>query len=60
LLEQIMAEEAERMPLAAQQVAAPAPAAMLLDIKGIGRVRRHPLVGRASSDTSSTIDERIP
>ena len=37
LLEQIKAVEAERdVLLAAQQVAAPAPAAMLLDIKGIG------------------------
>jgi transposase len=37
LLEQIKAVEAEReVPLAAQKVAAPAPAAMLLDIKGIG------------------------
>jgi transposase len=37
LLEQIRAVEAERdVLLAAQQVAAPAPAAMLLDIKGIG------------------------
>jgi len=37
LLEQIKAVEAERDALlAAQQVAAPAPAAMLLDIKGIG------------------------
>ena len=46
LLDQIKAVEAERdVLLAAQQ--APAPAAMLLDIKGIGPVRRHPLVGRA-------------
>jgi transposase len=37
LLEQIKAVEAERdVLLAAQQVAAPAPAAMLLDIKRIG------------------------
>ena len=37
LLEQIKAVEAERdVLLAAQQVAAPAPTAMLLDIKGIG------------------------
>ena len=37
LLEQIKAVEAERdMLLAAEQTAAPAPAAMLLDIKGIG------------------------
>ena len=37
LIDQIKAVEAERgMLLAAQQVAAPAPAAMLLDIKGIG------------------------
>ena len=37
LLEQIKAVEAERdVLLAAQQVAAPAPAEMLLDIKGIG------------------------
>jgi transposase len=37
LLEQIKAVEAERDALlAAQQVAAPAPAAMLLDIKGVG------------------------
>ena len=37
LIEQIKAVEAERdVLLAAQQVAAPAPAAMLLDIKGIG------------------------
>jgi transposase len=37
LLEQIKAVEAERDALlAAQQIAAPAPAAMLLDIKGIG------------------------
>ena len=37
LLEQIKAVEAERdVLLAAQQVAAPAPAAMLFDIKGIG------------------------
>ena len=37
LLEQIKAAEIERdAPLAAQQVAAPASAAMLLDIKGIG------------------------
>ena len=37
LLEQIKAVEAERdVLLAAQQVAAPAPAAILLDIKGIG------------------------
>jgi transposase len=37
LLEQIRAVEAERdMLLAAEQAAAPAPAAMLLDIKGIG------------------------
>ena len=35
------------MLLAVQQGAAPAPAAMLLNIKGIGQVRRHPLVGRA-------------
>ena len=49
LLEQIKAVEAERdVLLAAQQVAAPAPAAMLLDIKGHrAGVRRHPLVGRA-------------
>ena len=36
LLEQIKAVEAEDALLAAQQVAAPAPVAMLLDIKGVG------------------------
>ena len=58
LLEQIKAVEAERDVLrAAQQVAAPAPAAMLLDIKGIGP-EFAAILGRKGSSDTSTIDAK--
>ena len=58
LLEQIKAVEAERdVLLAAQQVAAPAPAAMLLDIKGIG-LSSPPSSGWKSSIRTSSPDRR--
>ena len=57
LLEQIKAVEAERdVLLAVHQGAAPAPAAMLLNIKGIGP--RLPSSGRKGCSDTSTIDAR--
>ncbi len=57
LLEQIKAVEAERdVLLAVQQGAAPAPAAMLLNIKGIGPELRPPSSGRKGCSDTSTID----
>jgi len=60
LLEQIKAVEAERdVLLAAEHAATPAPAAMLLEIKGIGPEFAAILWSEGSSDTSTT-DDRSP
>jgi transposase len=58
LLEQIKAAEAERDALlGARQVATPAPAAMLLNIKGIGP-EFAAILGRKCCSDTSTIDAR--